>query len=167
MVRSEKMRLGLAIAVLAGLWCCHPRICFAQTITITEQQPLRFGVLQTPGGAADSFTVDPSGATSGTGTLLYGTVSQGIYRIRCTANCAGTWTLAVDVGNVSSGDPHLSITGFTGTYQSFSSFSLPRSGLPRPAGTGSLLSIGATATYNSSIPAGLLVPTFDIVITTQ
>ena len=103
MVRSGTARCWFVILLFAGLLCCHSQRCSAQTITITEQQPLRFGVLQTPGGGPETFTVDPAGATSGSGTLLYGTVSQGIYKIRCAASCAALGSMISRTSKTSAG----------------------------------------------------------------
>jgi hypothetical protein len=62
----------------------------------------------------------------------------------------------------------VTVSSFTGIYDTTSINSFPRSGLAKPkSGGGTTLYLGATATYTSSMPVAALTPSFDIVVTLQ
>src|SRR5579872_3420095 len=74
------------------------RICYAQTYTVTQNQQLTFGTFQRPPGFR-SYTVQTTGASFGSGILLYGAPAPGDYTIKCTSGCGST--ILIDVQNVS------------------------------------------------------------------
>lgn len=123
---------------------------------------LQFGTLQIPSSGSHTFTVSATGGTSGTGTLVSGTPSNAQVRLKRTGRPAGT--ISIDIQNINTGNPNLTLSAFTGRYGTTNISSFPVGGLSDPGtGSGTALKIGATATYNSSISSGALTPTFDVV----
>lgn len=136
------------------------------TATATEVTKLNWAALQVPGGSTTYTIAANGGADSGTGTKLYDTTARGQYNIvRDNTEGASGCTITIDIVNVAPGDPNLMITGWTGRYNGSNlSGNPPWTGRPRPVG-GKTLYLGATATYNGSIPVGTLTPSFDIRVT--
>lgn len=151
------------IAVFFVLASFHP--VKAQTITITEQTQLNFTILEKPASGSKNITINATtNGVSGTGTVLIGTPTRGQYSVKCTgAGCNPSAT--IDINNINSGNANLTISNFTGDYDGSALASFPQSGLAKPTGGGKTLYLGATATYNSSVPVGTLTPSFDIVVT--
>ncbi|MES2906892.1 MAG: DUF4402 domain-containing protein [Pseudomonadota bacterium] len=160
----------IQISVIAFIFCnwfLSAAFC-AESITITEVQQFRFATLAKPGSGSQTLTVPRDGsAPTGTGAILYGTSSRGQYNIKRTGSGSST-TCTIDIQNISSGNANLTIGSFLGNYNGSNINSFPASGLARPSnGTGTTLYLGATATYNSSIPKGTYTPSFDIAVTLQ
>ena len=139
-----------------------PAITMAQTITQTTQ--LQFGMLARPASGSHNFTLNTSNGTSGTGVLLSGTPLSGVYQV--TRGAFGVGTITINVNNINSGNPNLTLGSFTGNWGGTAIASFPQSGLTRPGGgPGTTLRLGATVTYNSSIPINTTInPSFDIVV---
>lgn len=136
--------------------------------TISENVAFEFATLEKPSGSK-TYVIDASGgADSGTGTLLYGATARGSYKLKKSGGGGGFTSVTIDIQNVSTGNANLTLTNFTGNYGGTAIASFPAAGLPKPAsGGGTTLYLGATATYNGSVPIGALTPTFDIVVTYQ
>ncbi len=114
-----------------------------------------------PSSGSHTFTVSTSGGTSGSGVSLGGTIGNAQVNIKRTGNPPGT--ISLNILNVNTGNANLTLTSFTGLYGATSIASFPRGALADPGtGGGTVLKIGATATYNSSVPTAALTPTFDI-----
>lgn len=155
----------VAILLAAALFFGDTNDAAAQTITIAEVSPLRFGKLEVPASGSHTFTVSTAGTTSGTGVLLPGsTVSAGNYTLSCSASCTGSWNISISVANVNSGNANVTIGSWTGNYIGVN-IAIPSSGNPK-CNTAKTLLLGATATYNSSAPVGALSPTYQVVVTT-
>jgi hypothetical protein len=152
----------LLLAVL--FFSIHGRICFAaNTYTVVQNTQLQFGTMQIPGGSVTDI-ISTAGGQSGTGTLLYGTVSAGDYTIKCTSGtCTATLTISISSGSLCTG--LTSLGTWQGKYNSGSSLALPLSGLVNPGAGGLDFKVGTTATYTSSVSAGSCVPTFTINLT--
>lgn len=157
---SLSLRLLMCLAGL-GLSLASP-VAHAQALTQNTQ--LVFGALQKPSSGSQTFTVSTAGATSGTGTRLYGTSSAGSYNI--TRGSLGNGTITLNIQNISTGSAAVTLGSFTGKWGNTTVASFPTSGLTRPGGgAGTVLLLGATLTYTSAVSAGSLSPTFDIVLT--
>lgn len=169
-------RSGISFLTTAGLCIFLTAPVFAacqanDTATATEVRKLAIEVLQVPpSGSQTCVVAGTSGANScsgaSTGTKIYGTIASGRYQL-VRDNTEGTTacTITIDVQNISSGNANVTLGSITGTYAGTAlSGSPPWSGLARP-GAGRTLYLGATATYNSSVPVGTLAPSFDIVVT--
>lgn len=138
-----------------------------ETITITEDTQLNFAKLQKPTSGTNYITIDPStGGYSGTAVILTGVPSRGAYTIKRTG-IGTTTSMTIDVTVVSTGSAGLTINQLTGECEGTDILSFPRSGLAKPKGSGSTLYLGATATYNSSVPSSTLTPSLDITVTLQ
>jgi hypothetical protein len=153
----------LKVLWLAVLFCCiNGRICFAATYTVTQNQELSFGIFQIPPGFR-SYTVQYTGASFGSGTLLYGIPAPGDYTIKCTSGCGSS--ISIDLQNVSSNCTGLSIFNKLINYNNGEFTNAPPgSGLSDPGGSGKDLKLGATAGFDSTVPTAACTPTFDIVI---
>jgi hypothetical protein len=155
------------IAAFGSTWLISPAFS-VETVTITEVQQLKFATLAKPTSGSQAKTVPRDGsAPTGTGTILFGTWSRGQYTIKRSGSGSSS-SCTIDIQNISSGNANLTIGTFLGNYNGSNVNSFPASGLARPAtGSGTTLFLGATATYNSSIPKGTYAPSFDIVVTLQ
>lgn len=158
--RTRMMNWSLRLLIVLGLSLAAP-VAHAQALTQNTQ--LAFGALQKPSSGSKTFTVTRTGATSGTGTKLYGTTTAGSYRI--TRGSLPTGTVTIDIQNASTGSAAVTLGTFTGKWGNTNIASFPRSGLTRPTVAGTILLIGATLTYTSAVSTGSLSPTFDIVLT--
>jgi hypothetical protein len=158
----------LAILCLISLFFCAAIPAFAAPPTcssvpaVSQTSQLNLGTLQIPSTSA-TFTVNSSGATSGTGTLLYGTVSNGGFSIsKGSSNQSHCSTITINVTGTSCGVSGCTLGSWTGKYGSTTlSGSPPWTGLALP-GNGTNLLLGATATYNSTVRAGNYTPAFTI-----
>lgn len=104
-----------------------------ESCTITEVTPLTFGTLQKPASGSQTFTIRANGlGPTGTGTLLYGTTSRGEYTLRRTGVGGGFTSVTIDIQNISSGDPNLTLSTFTGRYGLNPIASFPEAGLNPP-----------------------------------
>jgi hypothetical protein len=140
-----------------------------ESCTITTNAALTFGTLGNPASGSNTYTISASGAAaSGTGTLLYGTTSRGQYTLKKTGNGGNFSTITIDIQNINTGSANVSLGSFRGVYGGAAINSFPASGLAKPGtGQGTTLYLGATATYNSSVGAGSMTPSFDIVVVYQ
>jgi hypothetical protein len=165
--RIKNSRRWLAVLLVACFFCAfHGKSAAAQTITIAQNQQLRFGVLQVPASGSHTRTVSTAGATSGTGIeLLSSPAAQaGQFTLSCSASCTGSWNITINATNVVTGNAALSIGSWTGNYIGVP-INIPSSGNPKCNSAKTLL-LGATATYTSAIPEGAYTPTYDVVVTT-
>lgn len=152
------------IAFSVAFFCVFAHVAYAAANLgfIGSPTNLNFGTLQKPASGSRTFTVSTSGGTSGTGTLLGGTPSNAQVTLRRTGSPAGT--ISLSISNINTGSAALTLGSFTGLYGSTSISSFPRGALADPGtGGGTVLKIGATATYTSSIGQTSYTPTFDIV----
>lgn len=133
----------------------------AQTLSETNQ--LAFGALEIPAAGSVTATLSATGTYSGTAVRLYGTTSRGRYSI--TRGTLGTGTITLDIQNISTGNPNVTLSNFTGRWGATNIATFPRSGLARPAIAGTVLQLGATLTFNNSVSVTALTPSFDIVLT--
>lgn len=135
------------------------------TATATEVTKLNWAALQVPGGSTTYTVSGTGGADSGTGTKLYGATARGRYNVVRDNTEGSSCTITIDIVNVASGNANLTITGWTGNYNGSNLVGAPPwTGLARPV-KGKTLYLGATATYNGSVPVGALTPSFDIQVT--
>lgn len=155
------MNWSLRLLIVLGLSLAAP---VARAQALTQNAQLAFGPLQKPSSGSQTFTISTAGATSGTGTRLYGTSSAGSYNI--TRGSLGRGTITLDIQNISTGSAAVTLGSFTGKWGNTTVASFPTSGLARPGGGGgTTLLLGATLTYTSAVSTGSLSPTFDIVLT--
>ena len=160
--------------LLAGRWLTtlllavlflffNGRICFAaNTYTVVQNTQLQFGTMQIPGGSVTDI-ISTAGGQSGTGTLLYGTVSAGDYTITCAGACNKTMNLSISATGGCTGMTGLS--AWQGNYNNGAiTGALPFSGLAGTGGGAVDLKLGATASYDSSVYRGYCSAWFDIII---
>ncbi|MGE3622847.1 MAG: hypothetical protein AB7H77_03085, partial [Bdellovibrionales bacterium] len=84
----------------------------------------------------------------------------GVYRL--TVSGERHAAITIDIGDVSTGSPHLRLNRFKGIYAAMPIHDFPSPTLPLPGAEGAMLYLGARATVNSAMPPGGLSPTFDI-----
>jgi hypothetical protein len=153
-------RRPLLGSIFFYVFCCS--VTFAQTLTFTGGiTTLKFGTLQKPSSGSQTYIISATGAVSGTGTKLYGVTGNAQVQLKRTGTPART--ISIDIQNVNTGDANLTLTNFTGRYKTTNIASFPVGAMADPGTTSATLKIGATATYNSSVPIGSLTPSFDIV----
>jgi hypothetical protein len=143
------------ILLLAVLFCCihGSRTFAAPTYSVTGKgYDMDFATLQKPSSGSQTFTISTSGATSGTGTLLYGSTSVGTIGIKCSGACSGK-TITIDIppytGNC--GETHSFTVGVEGSGENDP---VPASGFPNP-GSDEFFYIGETVTYPPSVLTGV------------
>ena len=149
-------------------FCCAASPAFAATsITIQETQSLTFPTIGLPSAGTTNLTISPlNSATSGTGTILSGTASRGVYTLASKGK--GGISISVDITGVTTGNANLTLSDFRGFYSSQTINSFPSSTLPLPAANpGTPLYIGATVTANSAVPPGSYTGSFDITVFVQ
>jgi len=151
----------LLLAVLFS--CIHGRVCFAAaTYTVTQLSELTFGTLQIPSGP-EVNTISTAGALTGSGTLLYGTVSAGDFTIKCTGICTGTLTISVATSTLCTGVNAMGL--YQGNYNhGVRTGALPFGGLANPGAAGLDFKLGASVDYNGSVSAGSCPASFTIAI---
>ncbi len=125
--RTRMMNWSLRLLIVLGLSLAAP-VAHAQALTQNTQ--LAFGALQKPSSGSKTFTVTRTGATSGTGTKLYGTTSAGSYRI--TRGSLPTVILRIIIKNASPGMLEVTLGKFRGKWGNPKFPSFPRTGLPGP-----------------------------------
>jgi hypothetical protein len=156
----------LKVLLLAVLFFfSHIQASWADTFTVTQNTELTFGTMQIPGGSVTDI-ISPAGAQSGTGTFLYGPVSEGDYTITCTGTCTTKFSFYIagvspcwGVSGISASQVNYQNGAATGT--------LPFPGGLTNAGNGvsADLKLGTTATYTSSVVAGTCALGFNFAIT--
>ncbi|HVY12527.1 MAG TPA: DUF4402 domain-containing protein, partial [Alphaproteobacteria bacterium] len=141
----------------------------ADNIHVQEVERLGWGTVGIPPSGSASIAISPgSGATSGSGKIIYGTPSRGKYLIRLSGGGHGGHfsqnTISLDIDDVRTGSRHFSIQNFKGIYGSYLIPSFPSPTLPSPAqGQGSPLYLGATLTVDQAVREGDYSPSFDII----
>lgn len=133
------------------------------SITVTQTTQLGFGVLQIP-ASSQTFSVATTGATSGTGTQIYGVTAPGVYSIKCQS---GGGCASIDIDVRASALNCTGITGmgpFTINYNNEYIGAVPKTGLSNPS-SGKTLTVGSTLTYTAAVGANACQPTVDIVVT--
>lgn len=136
------------------------------TYTVTQNTELTFGTMQIPGGSVTDI-ISTAGAQSGTGTYLYGTVSEGDFTIKCTGTlCTNTMSLSI-TGGTGGCFGVIGLSAFQGNYNSGAKTgALPFTGLAALGNGGTAdFKVGATATYDQNLAAGNCVVPFTIGIT--
>lgn len=130
--------------------------------TVVQTQSLNFTTLQVP-AASSTYTVSGSGSASGTGTSLYGIASGGAYSISSGStpetNCS---TVTINVSSPSCGATGCTLGSWTGKYGNTNLSGAPPWTVSKLPGGGTNLTLGATATYTSAVPAGSYVPSFTV-----
>ncbi len=167
-IRILYLWLAVAVASLGGASTAWANCTAVSVVNLTTQ--LKFPTLTIPAGSTTYTISGTDGATSGTGTIVYGAAgTRGQYLVRRTSGTNGSCAnIIIDVTNVVTGNPNLTLTGFTGRYNNANlTGNPPWTVTALPTNAGRTLFLGATATYNGSIPAGGLTPTFNITLTYQ
>jgi hypothetical protein len=136
----------------------------AQIFSIAENSRLTFGTLQIPASGNETFRIfSNTGATTGTGTLLYGSPARAAYTIACVSSCAGSWTATISIANVTSGNGSVVLGNFRGTLPGYTDavppFSVSSASFPIT------LYLGLQIAYSATVPAGPVAPAFDLVVT--
>jgi hypothetical protein len=135
----------------------------ATTIRIAEISRMNWGTLAIPASGTQYVDLNPANQTvQGTGKVLFGAPSRGIYKLTRTGDMRTCIT--IDVATASTGSANVKIDRFKGIYSSVLIRDFPSPTLPPPSDgpRGTLLYLGARATVNSAMSAGSLTPTFDI-----
>jgi hypothetical protein len=129
--------------------------------TLVQTQTLNFTTLQVP-AASSTYIISSSGGASGTGTSLYGLPAAGSYNISSGStsetNCS---TLTINVSSASCGTG-CTLGSWTGKYGNTTLSGAPPWTATKLPGSGTVLALGATATYTSAVPTGAVTPAFTI-----
>lgn len=162
------MKNNFVFSLAVFLFLCPLTARAIESVTISQVTQLQFGALSKPAAGSQTYTIPANGgAATGTGTLLFGTVMRGQYTLKAKGTGGGFTSYTIDIQNIVSGNANLTINAFTGDYNGTAIASFPRTGLPKASVAGTTLYLGATASYNSSIPIATIAPSFDIVVTLQ
>jgi len=136
------------------------------SIHISEMARMSWGTVAIPPSGAQYIELSPlNQSTHGTGQMLFGTPSRGVYKLSSSDGASGRpAAITIDIADVSTGSAALTLDHFNGVYASMRIGAFPSPTLPMPASApgGTLLYLGARATVNSAMAAGSLAPTFDI-----
>jgi hypothetical protein len=134
------------------------------TIHVIEAARLNFGTVAIPASGMEYVEVSPTNqSTHGTGKMLFGGPSRGVYKLTSTGNDRAAIT--IDISNVSTGSSNFKLDHFQGIYSSILIRDFPSPTLPMPPhDQGIPLYLGARATVNSAMTPGSLNPTFDIAV---
>lgn len=132
---------------------------------VLQTTQLQWPVLGVPAGSANYTVSGATGTGSGTGTAIYGTSTRGQYNVKKTSgNENQCSTISIDITNIVPGNANLTLGSFTGNYNGTNLVGPPPwTGLAMP-GAGKTLFLGATSSYNASIPIGALTPTFNVAV---
>lgn len=133
------------------------------TYTVTQNTALNWSAWAIPGGSVTGI-ISSAGATSGTGTQIYGTKAAGSYNIaKLGANntCApATVTFSITASNCNA--PGCTLSAFRGSWNGGAEAAFPITSATLPSNAGRTLLIGATATHDNTVTAGAKAPTFTI-----
>ncbi len=168
----QKNYTGVIFTALITLTLAFPvwAACSA-TCAVTETTKLNFATLEKPAAGSVNYTIAPNtGSGSGTATVLYGTVARGVYTLTRTGATTGCASVTVSVANVSTGDAGITLSSWTGYFNSGGSIlSLPwnRAGVYPALSPGTPFNLGATVTVTSSANTGAITPSFDLSCTIQ
>ncbi|GEM_PF-2163515 len=136
------------------------------TISISDVTQMDWGTVQIPASGSEYISISPANSgISGTGTVLFGFPSRGVYSLKSSGE--GETAITIDISNVSTGSSNLTIDNFTGIYSSYTINSFPSASLPLPSTSGTNLYLGARETVNAAMTPTTLTPTFDIVVIVQ
>lgn len=137
---------------------------FIDPITITENNPLQFGLLDAAMGNTETVIIAPDGSvTDSNGNIVGGT--QAAANLAVTAEASQSITILVD--NVS-GATGYSLGSFQCNYNGAGSDSAcDGSGYSETSVSNAILLIGATLTGNGNAVAGTDNSTFDVTVTYQ
>jgi hypothetical protein len=166
--RQQFAASAIAVFLITVIFCAFPAapvfaVACKAVPTSAQVAQLNWGTLQIP-AASTTFTVSgTTGATSGTGTLLFGSPGRGQYTISAGSSSESHCnTLTINVAPTNCVAPGCTLGTWTGSYNGTAlSGAPPWTGLAMPA-TGKTLYLGATATYTSAATAGTYAPTFTI-----
>jgi hypothetical protein len=157
--------IAFPVIILAGFLAASP-VMAKVNISISETTRMNWGTVGIPSSGSQYLTLSPSNSSvTGTGHVLLGTPSRGVYNIRGVGG--GSTSITIDISNVSTGSSYLTLDSFTGIYSSVNINSFPSPTLPLPSPSGTPLYLGARATMTSSLSPGALHPTFDVVVIVQ
>lgn len=159
------MRLPLRVLMILASSFLFPALSFAGTISVTENQPMSFGMLAVPGSGSEYVQLTPNNdSLSGTGTMIGGSASRGIYLLK-TSGVPDSSFVTIDIAAGTTGSPNLQLTHFAGNYDGTNIASFPAGSMPEPGMAGKLLYLGARASYNNLVGSGtVLNPFFDIMV---
>lgn len=130
-------------------------------ISITETAQLSFGLLEIPLSGTVDITIDQeSGLASGSGIIIHDTASRGQYLLSATE---GNGVFSLDIHNITTGSPALTLSQFKGHYGSQVISSFPSGTLAAP-GSGTTLNLGAKLTYSAAVLEQSYNMYFDIVV---
>lgn len=166
MERNRRWRVVLVAAALLCAGAGRPAFAACSAVPNGAQvTQLRWGTLAVPSGSVTYKVDGTGGADSGTGSKIYGVSGRGQYTIsKKSGNEGQCATITINITNIVPGNANLTLGSFTGNYNGVNLVGAPPwTGLPMPA-AGKTLFLGATATYNGSIPVGALTPTFNIAV---
>jgi hypothetical protein len=166
-MKVKLSRLFALTLCLTGMTVSHAS---AQSISIQEVQTLTFPKLAiTRGGGSINLNISPlNSATSGNAQIVGGMASRGQYAL--SLGEGGTpISISVDISNVATGNPGLTLDHFSGLYSGQLISSFPSSTVPLPATSpaNTPLYLGATVTAASSVAPGKYNATFSITVFVQ
>jgi hypothetical protein len=131
------------------------------TVTINEDASLSFGTLEIPNSTKNIIIDRDGGMPTGTATLLIdNTTSRGEYTL---TGSDFHPSISIDIQNVSTGSPELTLNNFKGKYGAVNIDSFPVGGLTLP-GLGTTLYLGATLEFTSQVNVQSYNMSFDLVV---
>ena len=133
----------------------------SSNVTISETTPLSFGTLYIP-TSSTTISISETGTIGGTATMFKDTSSNGIYQINGNGS---NQSITIDIQNISTGNPALTLGSFRGNYGGRTINSFPSNNLPFPANNGTTLDLGATLSFNQNVSEQTYAMTFNIVVT--
>ena len=169
--------LRAAFAALAGSLCLmaattasaavesvNANVEFVAPITLSEVNPLAFGLLDAALAASETIIISPTDGVSGTGT---GRIVGGVREAaELTVAATASQPITIVVDNISSGAGYV-LSAPTCKYDGGSDTACGGAGMSASSGASTSLLVGATLTGNGSASVGVDNGSFDVTVSYQ
>jgi hypothetical protein len=136
---------------------------FVAPVTITENNPLQFGLLDVNMINLESIVIAPNGAVADPASRILGG-TQAAANLTVTATASEAITILVDNIVANTG---YSLSGFTCNYNSGADTACDGAGYPETSAASATMTVGATLTGNGLAVPGVFNGSFDVTVTYQ
>lgn len=140
----------------------HAFAACVNTQSVTENSPLDWSAWAVP-VASSTAIIATTGATSGTGTRLYGIPAAGDYTVQKVGATACA-SVTFSITNLNCNAPGCTLSSFRGSWNGGGEQAFPIVSSTFPTLAGLTLLVGATATHGNTVTIGTKAPTFNIAI---
>lgn len=140
------------------VWAAH---CPTPTFTVTQAASLNWSAWQIPAASVTGI-ISSAGVTSGTGTQIYGTKAAGNYTVARSSSQTHCTSVTFSITASNCNASGCTLSAFRGSWAGGAEAAFPITSTTLPSNAGQALRIGATATYNNTVTAGVKAPTYTI-----